>query len=70
MSQCTEHRLMLLAQLTFLPLVENRRTGVVLALLIRVRKLLSTTLMDTLLGHFASIMMFVLHQLELTIFRV
>ena len=59
-----------LIKLTFLPLVENRRTGVVLALLIRVRKLLSTTLMDTLLGHVASSFRFVLHRLELKIFKV
>ena len=39
--------------LTFLPLVKDGRTGVVLALLIRIGKLLSTTLMDTLLGHLA-----------------
>jgi hypothetical protein len=43
---------------------------VVLALLIRVRKLLSTTLMDTLLGHFGSSSRFVLHKLELRIFKV
>lgn len=55
---------------TFLPLVENRRTGVVLALLFRVRKLLSTTLMDTLLSHFVEKMGFILHRLGLKVWSL
>lgn len=41
-------------QPTFLPLVENGRTRVVLALLIWIGKLFPATLMDTFLRHFAS----------------
>jgi hypothetical protein len=52
----------LLAQPTFLPLVENGRTRVVLALLIRIGKLFSATLMDTLLSHFVNSLRPALHR--------
>jgi hypothetical protein len=65
-----KERLLCLIKPTFLPLVENRRTGVVLALLFRVRKLFSATLMDTLLSHFVRYMGFILHRLRLTVWRL